>query len=101
MTTPTLDPARWGAGTVQAPIVAPPQRAASDHDAAVERLLADRWQIESQTPYGTYMAKPLNHLLHFLIGLFTFGLWWWVWLVLAIVPRRHYIPRGLDVTARR
>ena len=22
-----------------------------------------------------------------------FGLWWLVWLVLAMVPRRHFVPR--------
>jgi hypothetical protein len=97
---PTPQPVPWGAGIVQAPIITPPRQAATPHDAAVERLLADGWQIQSATPYGTYMAKPLNHLLHFLIGLFTLGLWWWVWLVLAFMPRRHYVPANL-LEARR
>jgi hypothetical protein len=29
-------------------------------------------------------GKPVNNVLHFFIGLFTLGVWWLVWIVLAL-----------------
>ena len=29
--------------------------------------------------------KPTNHLLHFTIGIFTIGLWWFVWIFLVFI----------------
>jgi hypothetical protein len=86
----TTDLTRWGQGTTQPPVLVPHP---SGHDAAVAGLVASGWQITASLPAGTHLAKPLNHVLHFLIGLFTFGAWWLVWLVLAMVPRRHFVPR--------
>jgi hypothetical protein len=34
-------------------------------------------------------GKPVNHVLHFIIGLFTCGVWWIVWLMLAATQRRE------------
>lgn len=34
-------------------------------------------------------GKPVNHLLHFLVGIFTCGLWWIVWLVLVLTQKKE------------
>lgn len=46
---------------------------------------ARRARIESQSDYQAVVVvgRRVNHILHFLIGLFTFGLWWVVWVLLA------------------
>ena len=52
-------------------------------------------RVESQTDYQAILVtgKNVNHLLHFLIGLFTCGAWWLVWLILAFATgeKRHVI----------
>jgi hypothetical protein len=52
-------------------------------------------RVESQSDFQAVLVtgKKVNHLLHFLIGLFTLGLWWIVWIILAIVggEKRHLI----------
>ncbi|HEY8766901.1 MAG TPA: hypothetical protein VIP09_06525 [Dehalococcoidia bacterium] len=34
-------------------------------------------------------GKPVNHVLHFLIGLFTCGIWWIVWAILALTQKKE------------
>lgn len=53
---------------------------------AVAREVAAGYRVESQTGIMAVMVKGrrVNHLLHFFIGIFTIGLWWIVWLILAI-----------------
>jgi hypothetical protein len=43
--------------------------------------------VESQTDYTAIVRfeKPVNHVLHLILTLVTFGLWGIVWLVLSIV----------------
>ena len=43
-------------------------------------------RVESQSDTNAVMVtgKPVNHLLHFFIGVFTCGLWWIAWLILAV-----------------
>lgn len=63
-------------------------------DAERKALLANTLQgqvasgsrIESQGDFQAVVVKGhrVNHLLHFLIGLLTLGIWWLVWIVLAI-----------------
>lgn len=63
-------------------------------DAERKALLANTLQgqvangarIESQGDFQAVVVRGhrVNHLLHFLIGIFTLGLWWIVWLVIAI-----------------
>ena len=91
---PITDAVRWGEGTTRPPAIIATHP--TGHDAAVALLVADGWQITAEQPAGTHLAKPLNHVLHFFIGLFTLGLWWWVWLILAIMPRRHFVPRTVN-----
>ena len=42
------------------------------------------YRVESQTDFQAMLVKGrrINHLLHFLITVFTFGLWLIVWLLL-------------------
>ncbi len=59
-----------------------------------KRLLAQQVQtavgrggrIDSQSDEMAIViyGKPVNHVLHFFIGLFTLGLWWIVWAIMAI-----------------
>jgi hypothetical protein len=43
-------------------------------------------RVESQSDYQAVVVSGhrVNHVLHFLIGLLTIGLWWIVWVALAI-----------------
>jgi hypothetical protein len=43
-------------------------------------------RIESQGDFQAVVVKGHrpNHLLHFLVGIFTLGLWWIVWFFIAI-----------------
>ena len=43
-------------------------------------------RIESQSDFQAVLikGKAVNHLLHFIVGLFTLGAWWVVWLILVI-----------------
>jgi hypothetical protein len=75
----------WGDGVVRSPAVG--------HDGQVRELLAAGWSIVAEEPSGTWMAKDLNHVLHFLIGLATCGAWWLVWAVLAMRGTRRFVAR--------
>ena len=43
-------------------------------------------RVESQTETMAVLVygRRVNHLLHFFVGLVTLGLWWLVWIFLAI-----------------
>lgn len=43
-------------------------------------------RVESQSDYQAVIVygHKVNHILHFLLGFVTFGLWWLVWIMLAI-----------------
>jgi hypothetical protein len=43
-----------------------------------------RVQSQSDTMAVIVHGHPVNHLLHFILGIFTFGLWWIVWIILAV-----------------
>ena len=43
-----------------------------------------RVESQSDTMAVLIRGRPVNHLLHFFIGVFTLGLWWIVWLLLGI-----------------
>jgi len=52
---------------------------------SLDALIAVGWRIESESSDYTFLVRGqrVNHVLHFLIGLFTLGVWWIVWLILA------------------
>ena len=43
-------------------------------------------RVESQSDYQAAIVygRRVNHILHFLLGFVTFGLWWLVWIMLAV-----------------
>lgn len=53
---------------------------------AVQGAAARRGRIESQSDLNATIVygKPVNHILHLLLGFPTLGLWWIVWLILAL-----------------
>lgn len=53
----------------------------------VAQSVARGARVESQSDYQAVLVtgRRVNHVLHFLIGVFTLGLWWIIWLVLALV----------------
>jgi hypothetical protein len=70
--------------------IAQTERPASERSALLANTLqgqvAGGARIESQGDFQAVVVRGhrVNHLLHFLIGIFTLGLWWLVWIVLAI-----------------
>lgn len=52
----------------------------------LQGLIAQGRRVESQSDYQAVLVHGhrTNHLLHFFIGFVTLGLWWIVWLGLAI-----------------
>ena len=52
-------------------------------------------RVESQSEYQAVVVtgRRVNHLLHFIIGVFTAGLWWVVWIIMALTggEKRHII----------
>jgi hypothetical protein len=53
---------------------------------ALQGQVASGARIESQSDYQAVVIRGhrVNHLLHFFVGLFTLGLWWLVWIGMAI-----------------
>ena len=55
----------------------------------IEKHVTPTMRVESRSDFQAvlvYGHHP-NHVLHFLIGVFTLGLWWIVWLILALKER--------------
>ena len=64
---------------------------------SVDELVAQGWRIESESAEYVFLVRgrPVNHLLHFLVGIFTLGLWWIVWILVAANggEKRHTVKR--------
>ena len=54
---------------------------------AVAREVMDGARVESSADYQAVLVEggKVNHLLHFFGGVFTCGLWWIVWVFLALI----------------
>lgn len=54
---------------------------------AIHTQVINGCRVESQGDFQAVLVKGrrVNHALHAIIGLFTFGLWWIVWLILVLV----------------
>lgn len=54
---------------------------------AIQSQVISGARIESQSEFQSVLVEghKVNHLLHFIVGLFTFGFWWLVWVVIVIV----------------
>ena len=48
--------------------------------------LRDGWRVEHQTDFGAVFVRgrPVNHVLHLLLSVFTLGLWLLVWLLVSL-----------------
>lgn len=53
---------------------------------AIQYKVRHGWRVESQGDFSASLVRGrrVNHMLHFLIGLFTFGVWWLVWIFLVM-----------------
>lgn len=53
---------------------------------AIQTQVVGGGRVESQSDFQAVIIKghKVNHVLHFIIGFFTFFLWWIVWAVIAI-----------------
>ena len=51
----------------------------------LDDLIAEGWRIESESSDYVFLVRGqrVNHLLHFLVGLFTASVWWIVWIFIA------------------
>ena len=51
----------------------------------LHNLIEQGWRIDSESSDYIFLVKGqrVNHLLHFLVGLFTIGVWWMVWIFIA------------------
>lgn len=47
---------------------------------------AGKWRVESQTDYNAILVKgkPVNHVLHLILSIISFGIWLIVWIIMAI-----------------
>ena len=87
---PPPPPPPPAAAAPQAPTVTATQKTSEERRAllanALQGQVAGGARIESQSDYQAVIVQGhrVNHLLHFFIGIFTLGLWWLVWIVIAI-----------------
>ena len=53
---------------------------------AIQSQVVAGGRVESQSEFQAVVIKghKVNHVLHFIIGFFTFFLWWIVWLVISL-----------------
>lgn len=58
---------------------------------AVQQEVARGGRVESQSEYSAVIrfGKPVNHVLHLILSLVTFGLWIIVWIISAIVAANN------------
>jgi tetratricopeptide (TPR) repeat protein len=54
--------------------------------AIMQAVVANNARVESQSDYQAVLVtgRPVNHILHLLLTLFTIGLWVFVWLILVL-----------------
>lgn len=65
---------------------------------AIQREVAAGARVESQSDESAVLVKgkPTNHLLHFIITMFTCGLWAFVWPVVWYVNREQRVLLSVD-----
>jgi hypothetical protein len=49
--------------------------------------ISQGYRIESQSDTMAVIVygHRVNHILHFIVGIFTFGIWWLAWIFMCIV----------------
>lgn len=91
-TRPTPAPAPTAALTAaaQGGTISMPHRQAILTRALQTQLVGDvRIESQSDTQAVVVFGRAPNHVLHFLIGLFTLGVWWIVWLIMILTHRER------------
>ena len=80
-----------------------PQRKSADErkealGRAVHTQVAQGARVESQGDYQAILVKGHrpNHILHLVLGLFTLGSWWLVWIALVIFAGEKRTSVGVD-----
>ena len=74
----------------------------SDRKSILEKQIifhvSSGWRLDTQTEFAAVLSrgKGLNHILHLLLSLVTFGLWLIVWLMLLLVNRIHTMTIQID-----
>lgn len=65
---------------------------------AIHTQVAQGARVESQGDYQAILVKGHrpNHLLHFVIGIFTLGLWWFVWLGVVVLGGERRMSVNVD-----
>lgn len=60
------------------------------------------WRVQSQTDYQASLAKGhrTNHVLHLILTIVTFGLWGFVWIVLAVTNKEKHRMLAIDEYGR-
>ena len=83
-------PTDGSAKTLVTPVIEPTPKSVEVRKEALSRLLqsqiATGFRIESQSDTQAVLVKGHrpNNLLHFIVGIFTAGLWWLVWAGIAL-----------------
>lgn len=60
------------------------RKALLSQNIATEVAQGGRVESQSDTMAVIVKGKKVNHLLHFIIGVCTLGMWWVVWLLLVL-----------------
>ena len=84
----------WANNIASKPIVlSTTERSDSERKSMLEKQIifyvSTGWSLETQTEFAAVMSsgKGLNHILHLLLSIVTFGFWLIVWLFLLMVNR--------------
>ena len=71
---------------------APAKKTPDERKEILSQMIANQlarsgYRIESRSDFDAVLVrgKPVNHVLHLLLTIFTLGLWIFVWIVLAII----------------
>jgi hypothetical protein len=69
-------------------------------DREIQGLARGGWRVESRSDGQATVAKgkPVNHLLHFLLSVFTVGVWLLVWFGVSVFGgvSRRLVTVGVD-----
>ena len=66
------------------------RKTADERKQMLAELIANRvvqgYRVETQSDFQAIIikGKPVNHILHLILSIFTLGIWLFVWLLLAI-----------------
>ena len=93
----------WTKNIATKPIVlSSTERSDSERKSILEKQIifyaSAGWSLETQTEFAAVMSsgKRLNHILHLLLSIVTFGFWLIVWLFLLMVNRITKLTISID-----